>query len=126
MAVKVTLVWPAARRTLVGTVAALTMPLLKLMVRSAILGVGTLTVPVEVEFSGISAGLRLTVSVALVTVADTPTLAEVAPPLAKTTLPAGLPALLVPATRTEIVFVDSPLVCARVRESAKSTPLVET
>ena len=126
MAVKVTLVWPAARRTLVGTVAALAVPLLKLMVRSAILGVGTLTVPVEVEFSGISAGFRLTVSVALVTVAETATLAEVAPPLAKTTFPVGLLAMLVPATRTETVLLESPLLWARVSESAKSTPLVDT
>jgi hypothetical protein len=81
---------------------------------------------VDVAFSYISAGFRLTVSVGFVTVAVTATFADVAPALASTTLPEGLPALFVPATRTETVFVDSPLVCAKVSELAKSTPLVET
>ena len=85
-----------------------------------------MTVPVDVAFSYISAGFRFNVSVGLVTVAVTATFAELAPALASTTLPEGLPALLVPATRTETVFVDSPLVCAKVSEFAKSTPLVET
>jgi hypothetical protein len=52
--------------------------------------------------------------------------AELAPALAITTLPERLLALLVPATRTETVFVESPLVWAKVSELEKSTPLVET
>ena len=108
-----------------GTVAALVVPLLRLMVRSAILA-GSVTVPVDVAFSYISAGFILTVSVGLVTVAVAATLTELAPALAITTLPERLLALLVPATLTETVFVDSPLVWAKVSELAKSTPLVET
>ena len=85
-----------------------------------------MTVPVDVAFSYISAGFRFNVSVGLVTVAVTATLAELAPALAITTMPERLLALLVPATRTETVFVESPLVWAKVSELEKSTPLVET
>ena len=116
VAVKFTLVWPAGRVTLEGTVAAVGVPLFKLIVKSAILGVGSVTVPVDDAFSYTSAGFRFNVSVGLVTVAVTATFAEVAPALASTTLPEGLPALFVPATRTETVFVDSPLVCAKVSD----------
>ena len=63
---------------------------------------------------------------ALVTVAVTATLAEVAPALASTTLPEGVLALFVPATRTETVFADSPLLWVKVSELAKSIPLAET
>jgi hypothetical protein len=126
VAVKFTLVWPAERITLSGTVAAVGVPLFKLIVKSAILGVGSVTVPVDVAFSYISAGFILTVIVGLVTVAVTATVAELAPALAITTLPERLLALLVPATRTETVFVESPLVWAKVSELEKSTPLVET
>jgi len=112
--------------TLAGTVAAVGVPLFKLIVKSAIRAVGSVTVPVEVAFSYIIAGFRFTVSVGLVTVAVTATFAEVAPALANTTLPEKAPALFVPATRTETIFVESPLVCAKVSELVKSTPLVET
>jgi hypothetical protein len=84
------------------------------------------TVPVDVAFSYISAGFILTVSVGFVTVAVTATFAEVAPALARTTLPEGVPALFVPATRTETVFADSPLLWGKVSELAKSIPLAET
>ena len=68
VAAKFTLVWPAERVTLEGTVAAVGVPLFKLIVKSAILGVGSVTVPVDVAFSYISAGFILTVIVGLVTV----------------------------------------------------------
>ena len=112
--------------TLGGTAAAVGVPLFRLIDKSPILAVGSVTVPVEVAFSYIIAGFRFTVSVGLVTVAVTATFAEEAPALANTTLPERLPATLVPATRTETVFVDSPLVCAKVSELVKSNPLVET
>lgn len=126
VAVKFTLVWPAGRVTLEGTVAAVGVSLFKLIVKSAILGVGSVTVPVDVAFSYISAGFILTVSVGFVTVAVTATFAEVAPALASTTLPEGVPALFVPATRTETVFADSPLLWGKVSELVKSIPLAET
>jgi hypothetical protein len=112
--------------TLAGTIAAVGVPLFRLIVKSEILAAGRVTVPVELAFSYIIAGFRFTVSVGLVTVAVTATFAEVAPALANTTLPEKPPALFVPATRTETVFVDAPLVCAKFSELTKSTPLVET
>lgn len=123
---KFTLVWPAERMTLDRTVAAVGVPLFRLIARSSILAVGIVTVPVEVAFSYTSAGFRFTLRVGLVTVAVTATFSEVAPALASTTFPEGVPALLVPATRTETVFVDSPLLWGKVSEFAKSIPSAET
>ena len=123
---KFTLVWPAERMTLGGTVAAVGVPLFRLIVRFSILAVGIVTVPVEVAFSDTTAGFRFTLRVGLVTVAVTATFSEVAPALASTTFPEGVPALLVPATRTETVFVDSPLLWGKVSEFAKSIPSAET